>query len=489
MFKHFISLEWKAFFRSASFKTNLALKIIMVFFALYFAVIFVGLGSSAYYLLKEKGYSDPLLIVNKYLFYWFFGHLFFRYLLQILPVMHIQPMMILPIPKSSLVHYILGKTAISFFNSIHAFLFIPFSIVLLINGYSVYGVISWHLGIMAIVYASNFLNVLVNKQDTILIVVAVLVFALVASQYYAIFDITAYTQDFFTALYEQPEVVLIPILVLLGLYILAYKYFIHHMYFDEKLVAKKETVSTKEYAWLNKYGVLGTFLKNDIKLISRNKRSKKTVMMGFFFLFYGLLFLRQDIPNSGNIMQIFAGIFVSGGFLFNFGQFVPSWDSGYYKLLMSQNITYKDYLASKWWLMVIATVISTVLASFYLYFGWQAYMAIVVGAIYNIGVNSHLVLWSGAYTKTPIDLDSGANAFGNKQAFNMKTMLLSLPKLVLPVALFAFGYYLINPTAGYVLVVFAGILGFAFKNKVFSIIEKTYKTEKYKTIEAYTQNN
>ena len=40
----------------------------------------------------------------------------------------------------------------------------------------------------------------------------------------------------------------------------------------------------------------------------------------------------------------------------NFGQFVPSWDSAYYKLLMSQNITYKDYLASKWWLVVIATV-------------------------------------------------------------------------------------------------------------------------------------
>jgi hypothetical protein len=39
------------------------------------------------------------------------------------------------------------------------------------------------------------------------------------------------------------------------------------------------------------------------------------------------------------IMHIFAGIFVSGGF--NHRQVVPSWDSLYYQLMMTQNIPYK----------------------------------------------------------------------------------------------------------------------------------------------------
>jgi len=260
------------------------------------------------------------------------------------------------------------------------------------------------------------------------------------------------------------------------------------MYFDDKLATKQKNADGKEYAWLNKYGTLGSFLKNDIRLITRNKRSKNTVLTGFFFLFYGLLFFKQTIEDTGNVMQIFAGIFVSGGFLMNFGQFVPSWDSAYYKLLMSQNITYKDYLTSKWWLVVIATVISTVLASFYLYFGWQTYMAIVVGAIYNIGVNSHIVLWGGAYMKTPIDLNQAKNAFGNKQGFNVQNMLFAIPKLLVPIALYALGNYLISPNAGFALVALAGILGFAFRDKVFTIIEKTYKTEKYKTINAFAQN-
>jgi hypothetical protein len=186
-------------------------------------------------------------------------------------------------------------------------------------------------------------------------------------------------------------------------------------------------------------------------------------------------------------MHLFAGIFVSGGFLFTFGQCVPSWDSAYYPLMMTQNIPYKHYLSSKWWLVVIGTTISAVLAAGYLYFGWQVYLTILVGAIYNIGVNSHLVLLAGAYTKTPIDLASSKGAFGDKKAFNVQTLLLSLPKLLLPLLLYGIGYYLINPNTGLLFVAFAGVLGFAFRDKVFTIIEKVYKTEKYKTIDAYKQ--
>ncbi len=208
------------------------------------------------------------------------------------------------------------------------------------------------------------------------------------------------------------------------------------------------------------------------------------------FLFYGLLFFSGAIETyEGPVWKIFAGIFVSGGFLFTFGQFVPSWDSSYYPLMMSQNIKYKDYLNSKWYLVVIATLVSTIVASPYLYFGWDAYLAVLVGAIYNMGVNSYLVLWGGAYIKTPIVLSSNKKAFGDKQSFNLKTMLLTIPKVLLPVLVYGLGHYLINPTAGYIFVVLTGVVGFAFKNVAFKQIEKVYKKEKYKTLMAYKQTS
>ncbi len=140
--------------------------------------------------------------------------------------------------------------------------------------------------------------------------------------------------------------------------------------------------------------------------------------------------------------------------------------------------------------MVIGTVVATIIASFYWFlFGWQIYMLIVVGAIYNIGVNSHLVMLGGAFVKTPIDLTMANKAFGDKQAFNLKTMLIAIPKLLIPMLLYAVGYHIYSANLGFLLVALAGILGFAFRNMVFAKIEKVYKTEKYETIAAYKQKN
>ena len=139
--------------------------------------------------------------------------------------------------------------------------------------------------------------------------------------------------------------------------------------------------------------------------------------------------------------------------------------------------------------MVIATLASAVLGTFYLYFGWQAYAAVLAGAIYNIGVNSHIVLWGGAYIKTPIDLTSNKKAFGDKKAFNVKTLLLTIPKLLLPMLIYALGHFMQGELLGFAFVIIFGLLGFLFKNKVFAKIERVYKTEKYKTIASYKQTN
>lgn len=487
MFKKFIYLEWKAFTRSASFASNLALKILMGFVAIYFILVFLAVGFGAFYIL-EKMNLEPLVTVNKFLIYYFLFDLIVRLLLQKIPVMNIRPLLIFPIKKPTIVHFSLGKTALSFFNFVHAFFFLPFSIVLIYEGYDVLSVILWHIALLTLVYINNFLNILLSNKDNLLAIFISIMAIFVALHSYQLFNITNYSAPFFDGLFHTKWLFAILIVILTALYYFTFNYFKSNLYLDAGLSTKEDVAKTENLSWLNQFGTLGTFLKNDIKLIKRNKRSKTTIGLSIMFLFYGLLFFSNGIEAYNNpIMHIFAGIFVSGGFLITFGQFVPSWDSAYYPLMMTQNIPYRGYLNSKWWLMVIATVISTILASFYLYFGWQVYLTIVVGAIYNIGINSHLVLLGGAYTKTPIDLSSGKGAFGDKKAFNPKTMLISIPQLALPVALYWAGSSLKDANTGLALVATVGIIGFAMRNPVFSLIEKIYKTEKYATIDAYRQ--
>lgn len=488
MFKHFLGLQWKSFYRSASFKTEIWFKILMALGALYFIAVFLGLGFGAYFMIDEAGWGDPLRVVNRFMVYYLTFDLVFRYMLQKMPVTNIKPLLYLPFKKSQVVNFSLGKTVVSFFNWSHAFFFVPFSVVLLTKDYPFAQVVGWHLAMMAIIYCNNFINVMVNNKDAVFYVFAGLVILAGISQFYQWFDITLYAQPIFDYFYDMPWTAIVPWALLLVLYFSAFGYFKKHMYLDGGLAKKHTEVRTENLDWLNRFGNLGTFLKNDIKLIKRNKRSKTAVLTGFFFIFYGLLFFTGAIEAyDGPFWKIFAGIFVTGGFLFSFGQYVPSWDSSYYPLMMSQNIKYREYLSSKWYLIIIATVISTILATFYVYFGWEAYAAVLVGAIYNIGINSYLVLWGGAYVKTPIELTSNKKAFGDKQAFNAKTLLLTLPKLLLPMVIYAIGHFLISPLAGYLFVAAFGLMGFVFKERAFKMIEGIYKKEKYKTLLAYKQ--
>lgn len=488
MFKRFIGLQWKSFHRSASFKTEIWFKILMAFGALYCVLLLLSLGFGLYFFIEEAGLDDPLRVVNRYLVYYLAIDLVFRYMMQKMPVTNIKPLLYLPMKKSQVVNFSLGKTVISFFNWSHAFFFIPFCVILIVKDYAPLQVIGWHLALLALIYCNNFINVMVNNKDLYFYIFVALLALAGLSEYYKWFDISAYAKPLFDLFYDLPWTAIFPWALLIALYFSSSMYFKRHMYLDGGFAGKTTEARTENLDWLNRFGNLGTFLKNDIKLIKRNKRSRTAVMMGFFFIFYGLLFFTGAVEVYDNpFWKIFAGIFVTGGFLFSFGQYVPSWDSSYYPLMMSQNIRYREYLSSKWYLIIIATVLSALMSTFYLYFGWEAYAAVLVGAIYNVGINSYLVLWAGAYVKTPIELSSNKKAFGDKQAFNAKTLLLTLPKVVLPVVIYAVGHFLSGPLAGYLLVAGFGLLGFVFKERAFKMIEKIYKKEKYKTLLAYKQ--
>jgi hypothetical protein len=318
MFLKFIKLEWKSFFRASSFQANVVLKVFMIIGAIYFTLMFMGAGFLLYEGLEDAG-MDPLETVNRYMVYYLVADLLIRLFLQKIPVINIRPLLTLPIRRSTIVNFALGKTALSYFNIIHAFFLIPFTLILIANDYNAAQVILWHISVCALIYCSNFLNILLNNKDNLFVIFVVVFFGVSALQYYDVFNITDYTVHFFHGLYTTPYFVIIAPAALAMLVYATYKYFYTHLYLDTGLKGKHEVAKTEEYTWLNQFGTLGTFLKNDIKLIKRNKRSKTALFMSFIFLFYGMLFMTGAIETYDHPMwKIFAGIFVSGGFPVHF---------------------------------------------------------------------------------------------------------------------------------------------------------------------------
>ncbi len=487
MFKRFLKLEWKSFFRGSSVGLNLLMKIFRMIGIFYFIFCFAGMAFLAYFYVEKEMGENPLKMVSRFLIIAWVVDLIFKYIVQQLPTQNIKPFLTLNIPKKVVVNYTLIKTFLSPFSWMNSFFFIAFCGIMLFNGYGTLNTISWFVGVSLLFYLNNFLNFLFNDKEKIAIGVGVVIAVVSLLTYYDVIPTLSYSETFFYTIFEKPYFVLIPIALFAGLWKITFNYIRKGFYLDEGLEAKKVVGKTENIDFLNRYGAIGTFINNDIRMLKRNKVTKGILLGSFMFVFYGLLMFTNKYYQTPTALM-FMGLFVTGGFQFTFGQRVPSFDSAYYPLMMTLNVPYKEYIKAKWWLLNIVTVFCIVLALFYAYFGWDVYFAFFAAGLYNIGVNSQFTLWSGAYNKTQVDLNLKEKRVGQKNSFSFKALILMIPKMILPMAVYGAMNYFFGIQAAVISIAALGLLGFVLREKIFDIIIKKYKSEKYSTLEAFKKD-
>ena len=483
MFQKFILLEWRRFFRSSYWQKSLILNILLGLFALYMLVSFLIIGFAIYPILKDKfPDKDPFILVNRFLIYIFLFDLIFRYFLQNLPKLSVKTFFTLPVKRSQITHYLLVKSVISFFNFLPKMFFVPFSIMLIINGYNVFGVLVWFVFAMAVILSNNFLNILINKNNRIFLLVLSILALIFAFQHFGWFDITGVLGSVFYGFYQYPVSVIIPVAVLLMLYYLVYKTLKEQMYLD--FFGKNETYVTDDgLSWLDRFGQKSIFLRNDIRLIRRNKRPKMVFIMSFIMVLYGLIFFSNPNYLKMPALMIFVVLFISGTFTLNFGQFIPAWDSRYYSFLMSQNFKYREYLEAKWLLMTIMTILLFILSTPYLYFGGKILLLIFAGTVFNLGFTTYFVLFFGAYNRKPVDLNKSATL--NYQGTSAVQFLMVFIIMIVPMFIYGLANHFWGFNVAISVVFMIGVAGLLFKKHIMNFIEKKYIANKYKTISAF----
>ncbi|MFD2566924.1 DUF5687 family protein [Pseudotenacibaculum haliotis] len=492
MIAHFLRLEWKQYFRAPYWQKSIGIKIFMGFFALYFIAMFLGMGFGLFPVLK-KAYpdQDPFTIVNQALFYWISADLAVRFFLQKLPVMTVKPFLTLPVKRSKIVNFVLTKSIFSFFNFLPLFFAIPFSIVLIGKGYDPTQVWTWFGFIFLVTHVINMLNFflenLMAKSELSILPIVGILGLLSGLNHYQVIPLSDLTASGITAILETPVYLLIVIGMLVVLYISNYRSLKNKLYVDSAVQVKIKEAKTSDLSWTRRFGDIAPFMQLDLRLIMRNKRTKSTLFILVIGLLYGLFFYPQPVYRDMEFFYSFIGIFSTGSFLINFGQFIPAWDSGYYKMLMSQNFEYKRYLESKFVLMSMSVVLLFVFGIPYVYFGWKILLVHFAAMIYNIGVNTHVIMYGGSFNRKKINLDQKA-AF-NYQGTGAVQWLIGIPLMVIPMGLFAALNYFINFEVAVTVLIALGLLGIVFHTKIMKTITKKYIKSKYKMIGAFDQDN
>ncbi len=488
MLSYFIPLEWKAFLRSASFGKNLVIRLLMGFFVIYMLASLLMLGVGMYFIIQKAFPGvEPLQFLNGYLVYWVLFELLMRYFMQKLPVMNIKPFLTLPVSKNKMAHYVLAKSSFSYFNFIGLFAFLPFAVVLLAKGYSALNVLAWLSALVGVTLLINYLNFIVNKSDRAFIIIAMSIASIAGLDHFGILPIAECSRAIFHSLYTKPWLAIVPWLLAAGTYCLNFNFLRGNIFLDAGLKKKTKSAETSELGWTRRFGDMAPFLQMDLRLIWRNKRTKTQVFVSLAMVLYGLIFYTSAVYEEMFAMKVFVGIFITGIFLANFGQFIPAWDSEYYSMLMAQNIPLRQYLESKYLLIAISIAFMFVISIPYVYFGWHALWINLSTAVYNLGVNIPLILFFGGFNKKRIDLTK--SPLGNMQGTSAVQFLVIIPLLGAPMIIFSLVNFLVSFNAAAIVLSTIGILALFFRNFFMEKITQLYRSKKYGMIAGFKQAN
>lgn len=483
-FKQLANLEWKGMKRKGGMAQSIIMAIGKGYFGVCYLILMVAMCFGLFKLAEEQGFN-PLQGFFKYAVYLWLGDLVIRYFFQKMPTTLVKPLLIQNVRKKTIVNYCLTKSSLSFFNFVNLLMGTAVLIKLLRMDIAVTTSILFALSFTLLFLANNFLVQLLNHVTKFALPFLVVFAGILTLDFFKYLEATAYTKYFFEVLFNYPFLVVVLAAYLIVLLVACYRFYFKNLSLDSTVVVKKETYKYYDLNFLNRFGKLAPFLKLDLKLLTRNKRTRMVLMMSGLFLLYGLIFFTMDMYKSNTFFTILAAIMITGGFMMLFGQYVPSWDSSYYPLMMTQNIPYRTYLESKWLVIVLGTLVSIILASFYLFFGLQTYLIIVAVGFYNIGWNCYLSLITGAFVRSKIDLSSNKNAFGDTKAFNVQTLLLSIPTIAIPLVLYLILTTFLPFNTAIIVFIVIGLIGILLKKPMFNLIENLYKSQKYKTIKAY----
>ncbi len=479
----FIRQELKAFWRSKNTGKSIAISVVMTLLILYLLVNVLVLGFFLDVLLDKMFPKDDMVVsFCGFILMYFLFDLFSRLQLQELPTLRVQPYLQLPVKRNSLVRYLVFTSLLSVFNLWPFILFVPFTLKVIAVESGRTAALAFIISITGLTIFSNYLALYIKRKANLngwifLIFAALLILLGLGDFYWHFYSIRSVSYLFFGHLIGHPALALLPVLLGMVMYSVNFLYLKQNLYLEELSTRKTSYKSSTEYPFLNRFGTVGDLVGNEFKLILRNKRSRSALIMGLFFMFYGLIFYSN--PKFGQEgYKVFVGMFMTGIFIINYGQFMYAWQASHFDGLLVNKIPFSDFLKAKYLLFTIISTGFFLLTTPYVYFGWHTLFTHFVMYLWNIGINTTMVLFFANRNYKRIDLSKGA-AF-NWEGVGGNQWILSLPLILTPFIIYVPFAVFKHADIGLMVLAATGIVfiltrGFWIKQLEADFYEKRYK--------------
>ncbi len=489
MYLKLIRIVWKESMRSSIWQKNILINIFLGLFIVYFLLILVLVGGALKEIMADGFDVEGIMALEKFgtwVLYFLFFDLFIRFFMQKIPEMAARPYLHLPMKKTGLAGFLLKRTLPSAHNWLPLLLFLPFW-GRMWEDFPAFTRFPWLLMLISAVLFNNFLNFYLKRQfaeKTRVVALAGLCILLTGvADYLGWIKLSVLSGWIFNAVLEYPALVVVWIGLPVAMYLGNRKALRNRMYLEDIQPKTKITGEPGRIDYFRRYGKIGELVTLELRLMFRHKRTRSTLYLAPFLLLYGFFFYPNPEFNDKTGWLIFAGLFVTGGFMISYGQFLVAWESTYFDAILTKSINFRDYFRAKYYILLLPTIAAYLLTIPYVAFGWHILIINTAAFLFNAGINVAIYMYFAAYNQKRVELSGGA--MFNYQGVGAKQFLIGLPVMVFPVLL----YMLVNFFAGFewgiASVGLAGLTGLIFSRQILAISARHFLSRKYAVADGY----
>jgi len=308
---------------------------------------------------------------------------------------------------------------------------------------------------------------------------------LIALDHFHIFSFTSLSASLFTRLLKYPMLSVAFLALSICSFVNNSLFLRHNLYFEE-ITGRRRRHQSTEYSWLQQWGLTGELVGLNLRLVLRNKRAKSVVLLSFMILLYGFIFYRPEFLRSAHSPSVlFGALFITGVFIMNYGQFLFAWHSSYFDGLMSLPVGIPTFLRSQVLMFIAISTISFVITSLYGLISWKIIPYQFAAYLYNIGINSVVVVYSATRNYKAIDLSKTASF--NYQGTGMAQWLNVVAFVLFPTGLYVGLSYLFNDWIGITTLGVLGLISLLLQNWWIGILTEQFRQRKHLILSGFRQ--
>lgn len=288
---------------------------------------------------------------------------------------------------------------------------------------------------------------------------------------------------FFGNILKYPALSVLPLLLGAVMFYINFVYLKQNLYLEELSAKKDKFKSSTEIPLLSSFGSVGDLVANEVKLILRNKRPRSALVMSLLFMFYGLLFYSNPGFKNADGFKVFAGMFMTGIFMINYGQFMYSWQAAHFDGLMVSKVSFTDFLKAKYLMFSVAATAAFILTTPYVYFGWRVLLIHFMMYLWNMGVTATIVLYFANRNARRIDLSKGASF--NWEGVGASQWILSLVLMLPPFIIYLPLKWLGFPEVALTALGAIGLAGILTRSFWMKFLEADFNKRKFSILEGF----